>query len=220
MSELLSSDSDVPSGEFVDESAEAEAEAETGAGVPAEADGDLQTLWLDSDEAGDLLSSLASDTARSVLTTLHEEPATASEVADRVDTSLQNARHHLNSLQDADLVEVAETRYSSKGREMSVYAPASDPTVVFVGSQKHDGGLLDSLRSLLPAVAVLAVVSLLVQWLVVPSVGTAASEGLPRVGESLGASGPLALPVGLVFLAGGLLVVGLVAALSRWRATT
>jgi len=208
MSELLSSDSDAASGDIASESAAREGE------------GDLQTLWLDSEEAGDLLSSLASDTARSVLTALHDEPATASEVADRVDTSLQNARHHLNSLQDADLVEVAETRYSSKGREMNVYAPARDPTVVFVGSREHDGGLLESLRSLLPAVAVLAVASLLVQWLVVPSVGTAASGDLPRIGESLGGGGPLALPVGLVFLAGGLLALGLVLAVSRWQATT
>jgi DNA-binding transcriptional ArsR family regulator len=207
MSELLSSDSDATSGELANESGEGEA-------------GDLQTLWLDSDEAGNLLSSLASDTARSVLTNLHEEPATASEVADRVDTSLQNARHHLSSLQEADLVEVRETRYSSKGREMNVYAPAKDPTVVFVGSREHDGGLLESLRSLLPAVAVLAVASLLVQWLVVPSVGTAASGELPRVGEGLGGAAPLALPVGLVFLAGGLLVLGLVVGLSRWNPTT
>ncbi|WP_276258413.1 ArsR/SmtB family transcription factor [Haloglomus litoreum] len=206
MSELLSSDSDTPSGDIASESGEHE-------------EGDLQTLWLDSEEAGDLLSSLASDTARSVLTALHEEPATASEVADRVDTSLQNARHHLNSLQDADLVEVEETRYSSKGREMSVYAPVSDPTVVFVGSREHDGGLLDSLRSVLPVLTVLALASLLVQWLVVPSVGSTASGELPRIGESLGGGAPLALPVGLVFLAGGLLVAGLVLALSR-RTTT
>jgi DNA-binding transcriptional ArsR family regulator len=206
MSELLSSDSDTPSGDIASESDEHE-------------EGDLQTLWLDSDEAGTLLSSLASDTARSVLTALHEEPATASEVADRVDTSLQNARHHLNSLQDADLVEVEETRYSSKGREMNVYAPVSDPTVVFVGSREQDGGLLDSLRSVLPVLAVLALASLLVQWLVVPSVGTTATGELPRIGESLGGGAPLAVPVGLVFLAGGLLVAGLVLALSR-RTTT
>jgi DNA-binding transcriptional ArsR family regulator len=206
MSELLSSDTEVGSGEFASESDERE-------------EGDLQTLWLDSDEAGDLLSSLASDTARSVLTSLHEEPATASEVADRVDTSLQNARHHLNNLQEADLVEVQETRYSSKGREMSVYAPARDPTVVFVGSREHDGGLLESLRGLLPALAVLAVASLLVQWFVVPAVGTAATGELPRIGEGLGSGAPLALPVGLVFLAGGLLVAGLVLALSRYTTT-
>jgi DNA-binding transcriptional ArsR family regulator len=206
MSELLSSDSDAgPAGESA-----GEAEA-----------GDLQTLWLDSEEAGDLLSSLSSDTARSVLTSLHEEPATASEVADRVDTSLQNARHHLSNLQDADLVEVTDTRYSSKGREMNVYAPARDPTVVFVGSRENDGGLLESLRRLVPVLAVLAVASALVQWLVVPGVGTVASGELPRLGDGLGGGvAPLALPVGAVFLAGGLVAVGLVLAVSRWRATT
>jgi DNA-binding transcriptional ArsR family regulator len=206
MSELLSSDSDAgPAG---DSAGEAEA-------------GDLQTLWLDSEEAGDLLSSLSSDTARSVLTSLHEEPATASEVADRVDTSLQNARHHLSNLQDADLVEVTDTRYSSKGREMNVYAPARDLMVVFVGSRENDGGLLESLRRLVPVLAVLAVASALVQWLVVPGVGTVASGELPRLGDGVGGGvAPLALPVGAVFLAGGLVAVGLVLAVSRWRATT
>lgn len=202
MSELITSDSETT----------AEEEAEGGP-----EGGELQTLWLDSDEAGDLLSSLASDTARSVLTALHEEPATASEVADSVDTSLQNARHHLNSLQDADLVEVKTTRYSSKGREMNVYAPADDPTVVFVGSRETDGGLLDSLRRMVPVLAVLVLASALVEWLVVPSVGSGIAGELPRVGQGTGgAVAPLAAPVGLVFLAGGLLVAGLVLAVSRW----
>jgi DNA-binding transcriptional ArsR family regulator len=207
MSELISSDSGA---------AAAGEEAEDGP-----EGGELQTLWLDSDEAGDLLSSLASDTARSVLTSLHEESATASEVADRVDTSLQNARHHLNSLQDAGLVEVQTTRYSSKGREMNVYAPAKDPTVVFVGSRENDGGLLDSLRRMVPVLAVLAVASALVQWLVVPSVGGSVAGELPRVGQGTGgAVAPLAAPMGLVFLAGGLLTVGLLLAVSRWSDRT
>jgi DNA-binding transcriptional ArsR family regulator len=206
MSELLSSDSETAT------SGDATGESEAG---------DLQTLWLDSEEAGDLLSSLASDTARSVLTSLHEEPATASEVADRVDTSLQNARHHLSNLQDADLVEVTETRYSSKGREMNVYAPARDPTVVFVGSRENDRGLLDSLRRLVPVLAVLAVASALVQWLVVPSIGTSAAGELPRLGDGIGSgAAPLAFPVGAVFLAGGLLAVALVLAVSRLQPTT
>lgn len=206
MSELISSDS----GTATEEEAERGPEG-----------GELQTLWLDSDEAGDLLSSLASDTARSVLTSLHEEPATASEVADEVDTSLQNARHHLSSLQDAGLVEVRTTRYSSKGREMDVYAPAEDPTVVFVGSRESDSGLLDSLRRMVPVLAVLALASALVQWLVVPSVGSGVAGELPRVGQGTGdAVAPLAAPVGLVFLAGGLLVAGLVLAVSRWSGRT
>ena len=184
--------------------------------VNAEQSGELQTLWLDSEEAGDLLSSIACDTARDVLTALHGEPATASEVADRVDTSLQNARHHLENLQDAGLIRIADTRYSSKGREMNVYAPAEDPTVVFVGRQDDGEGLLDSLRQLVPVAAVLALASLLVQTLSVPSAtGTAASE-IPRIGQGLGAAGgATGLPSGAVFLAGGLLVLAAVLLVRR-----
>jgi DNA-binding transcriptional ArsR family regulator len=184
--------------------------------VQAEQSGELQTLWLDSDEAGDLLSSIACDTARNVLTALHEEPATASEVAGTVDTSLQNARHHLENLQDAGLVRVADTRYSSKGREMNVYAPSEDPMVVFVGRQDDGEGLLDSLRQLAPVVAALAIASLLVQTLLTPSAtGTAAGE-IPRIGQGLGAAGGAAgLPPGALFLAGGLLALAAVLLVRR-----
>jgi len=198
MSELLPSDSDI--------------ESEQG--------GKLRTLWLDSDDAGELLSSLASDTARAVLTALHEEPATASEIADRVDTSLQNARHHLGNLEEAGLVRVADTRYSEKGREMKVYAPAEEPLVVFVGREERKQGFVDSLRQLVPVLSVLALVSLLVQWLVTPTVGREIAGELPRLGDSLaGTTGPLGVPVGLVFFAGGLLVAALVLAWQRWAAT-
>lgn len=182
----------------------------------AEQEGELRALWLDSDDAGELLSSLSSDTARAVLTTLHEEPATASEVAERVDTSLQNARHHLSNLEEADLVQVADVRYSQKGREMNVYAPAEDPMVVFVGRQDDGEGLLDSLRQLAPVVAALAIASLLVQTLLTPSAtGTAAGE-IPRIGQGLGAAGGAAgLPPGALFLAGGLLALAAVLLVRR-----
>ncbi|WP_435195850.1 ArsR/SmtB family transcription factor [Natronomonas sp. EA1] len=172
-----------------------------------EQNGELRTLWLDSEDAGELLSSLASETARSILTALHEEPATASEVADRVDTSLQNARHHLNNLQESGLVRVADTRYSSKGREMNVYAPGEEPMVVFVG-REESAGVFDRLKALLPAIGVLAVASLLVQLLVTLSTEPTGPAELPRFSDAVGSGGvaPIGLPPGAVFFAGGLLV--------------
>lgn len=169
--------------------------------------GELQTVWLDSEDAGELLSCLSSETARAVLTALHEEPATASEVSDRVDTSLQNARHHLGNLQDAGLVRVAETRYSSKGREMSVYAPAEEPMVVFVG--REESGLASSLKKLLPAIGVLAVASLIVQWLVTLSTGASSPESLPRFPDGAGTLDPLfvSVPPGALFFLGGLVAL-------------
>jgi DNA-binding transcriptional ArsR family regulator len=192
----------------------------TGTEASTEQEGQLRTLWLDSEDAGELLSSLSSETARRVLTTLHDEPGTASEVADRVDTSLQNARHHLTNLEEAGLIQVADTRYSEKGREMNVYAPAEDPTVVFVGREDRKDGFLQSLRGLLSAVGVLALASVLVQYLVVMT--TAGPGSVPRMPEALGpAGGPLiGLSPGVLFFAGGLLVVGVLFAYSRWQRMT
>ncbi|WP_049905221.1 ArsR/SmtB family transcription factor [Haloferax gibbonsii] len=92
--------------------------------------------WLDDDETEQLLGCLSCDTARDLLSCLQDSPATATELSKRVETSVQNARHHLGNLIEADLVRVAGTRYSEKGREMKVYAAAA-PFVVCVGG---DGG--------------------------------------------------------------------------------
>lgn len=71
-----------------------------------------RVIGLEDDEASDLLSALSSGTARRVLAALHEEPTNAAELAERVDTSLQNVQYHLRKLDDAGLVEVVDTVYS------------------------------------------------------------------------------------------------------------
>jgi DNA-binding transcriptional ArsR family regulator len=179
------------------------------------AESDLRTMWLDSDDAGDLISSLSSETARSIVVRLHEQPSTASELADAVGTSVQNVRHHLDSLQESGLVEVAEVRYSSKGREMDVYAPVDEPMVVFVGREERSG-FVDSLKRFLGAIGVLAAASLLIQWFVVMRLAPGSGGGITRTPEGGVAADltALGIPPGLLFFAGGALVLSLV---SAWR---
>ena len=76
------------------------------------------------DEAGPMLEALSSDTAQSIFRTLCREQATATELAEQTNTTVQNVGHHLSRLRDAGLVTVVGTRYSEKGREMSVYGRA------------------------------------------------------------------------------------------------
>jgi predicted ArsR family transcriptional regulator len=77
-----------------------------------------------------VLQTLSSDTAQELLDVLSEGPGTASEIADAVDTSIQNAQYHLTRLAEADLIETVDTWYSSKGREMTVYALAAEELVI------------------------------------------------------------------------------------------
>lgn len=88
--------------------------------------------------------------------------------------------------------------------------------VVFVGRQDNEEGLMDSLRRFVPAVAVLALASLLVQALVTPAATSTATGEIPRIGQSVGAAGgATGLPPGAVFLAGGLLVLATVLLVRR-----
>ncbi|UWG50857.1 Transcriptional regulator containing HTH domain,ArsR family [Halalkaliarchaeum sp. AArc-CO] len=177
----------------------------------------LRVVQLEDADTDRLLGSLSSETARELFASLHEEPSTASELSDRIDTSLQNVKHHLSNLQEADLVYVADTRYSSKGREMKVYAPSDDALVVCVGDSSS---LLDSIEDLAGAVIALLVGSVLVQWWFATAVlDETTPESLPRVGDSVTAAEPVFgfLPPGVAFFAGGLVVLGVLLAFRLWR---
>lgn len=198
---------------------------ETAEAADCPGDGDdesVRVCWMDDENADDLIGALAPGTARTILGAVHEEPRTASELAEAADTSVQNVRHHVSKLADAELVESVDTRYSVKGREMTVYGPADDRVVVAVGGESDRSSLLDSLRGLLGAVAVLAGASILVQSLFGAGVATLSGpETVPRIGDAVGATGGGTigtLSPGVAFLAGGLLVLATLVAVDRVRA--
>jgi len=125
---------------------------------------EARIIGVDSDDADDLIGALSSDTAREILAELHDEPATPSEVAESTDTTVQNARYHLENLSDAGVIDVEGTRYSSKGREMDVYAP-SEPLVMFVGTEEGSTSVRDALTRFLGIVGVIGVAAVFVQTL-------------------------------------------------------
>ncbi|MFC7097428.1 ArsR/SmtB family transcription factor [Halobaculum marinum] len=126
-------------------------------------DRDPRVIGVDGDDADAVLAALSSETARAILSTLHESPGPASDVADRVDTSLQNAQYHLKRLREAGVVEVTDTVYSQKGREMDVYAPADGPLVLVAGSESQTSGIRATLSRLLGGVGAVALGAVLVE---------------------------------------------------------
>jgi DNA-binding transcriptional ArsR family regulator len=170
------------------------------------------------DEAADeVLDALRSDTARGVMAALYEAPAAPAELAERTDTTVQNISYHVTNLRSAGLVEPVGTRYSEKGREVTVYGPASDP-IVLVGEE--DAGTVDRrLSEVLGVLGALGVASLAVQVVVERLLGgvpdPASLVGPAGLGGAGGADGAAALvrlalesiEPGLLFFVGGLGVV-------------
>jgi len=122
-----------------------------------------RVLEMTDGDADEVLDALSSETSRATFQALFEEPRTPSEIADRVDTSVQNVHYHVSKLEDAALIEPVETVYSEKGNEMTVYGPASDP-LVFVGDDARTPAIEQSMTEVVGGLGVLAAAALFVQW--------------------------------------------------------
>jgi len=148
-------------------------------------EGELQVVGVD-DEVAPLLDALNSETARAILNEIYSEPGTPSEIADRLDMSIQKVSYHIEKLEEQELIDVAGTQYSEKGQEMTVYQPPDEPTVLFVGTEERKRSLTTMVKRLLPVVAVVALGSLVIERLF----GSGLSFGLGSSGAgSSGADG-------------------------------
>ncbi len=185
----------------------------------AEPSGEPRVIGIDSADADAVLDALSSETTRRVYVALQEEPGPVSGVADRTDLSVQNARYHVGKLREAGLIEVVDTVYSEKGREMEVFAPADAPTIVVLGDER-ERDVRDALTRLLGAVALLGFVSALIQQVAAalapePEADAVAVETEPT---DPGVTDPLfdlaLTDPGVLFFLGGLVV--LLAAFAFW----
>lgn len=102
-------------------------------------EGGPRVVEIDDRESRDVFSALSSEVARTILTELYRNPATQSELADHVDTSIQNVNYHLDQLVAADLVEVVDQWYSEKGAPMDVYAPGDESLILLAGNREKRG---------------------------------------------------------------------------------
>jgi len=170
---------------------------------------------IDDQAAGEVFEALSSDTTREVLTAIYDNPGTASEIADAVDTSLQNAKYHLTKLRDADLIEVADTWYSEQGNEMKVYAPTNESVVMLAGDDATRSSLRETLSRLIGAISVLGIISIIVDAIVVTPVSPTYDSSQPT---ALPPWVPLietgSLSPGTVFFIGGLISILIIVLLS------
>lgn len=169
---------------------------------------------LGSQESDAVLDALGSATSRRIYRRILEAPATSSAVADAVGTSVQNAAHHVSNLEDAGLIEPVGSRYSEKGREMTVWG-AADSCVVLGAEEER---ARDSLADDVGALAVLAVATVVVRAAVAAVQSATPPAGGPLVPSSPGTGAPpaglvetllaVAEPGALVFVAGLLVLLG------------
>ncbi|WP_066414635.1 ArsR/SmtB family transcription factor [Halorubrum aethiopicum] len=102
---------------------------------------EAELLCIDDGRTAEILASLSSERSRAVFRHVNEEPRTATDLARELDTSVQGVTYHLDNLRDAGLIDILDTCYSEKGREMDVYGPSEQPYLVFLGTSSDEPGL-------------------------------------------------------------------------------
>jgi predicted ArsR family transcriptional regulator len=94
-----------------------------------------------------VIGSVSSETALGILESVHDSPKVSTELADELGMTTQNARYHLDKLEEAGLIEVEDICYSEKGRVMSVYKPAESPLLLVFGRKADEApteGVIDA----------------------------------------------------------------------------
>jgi DNA-binding transcriptional ArsR family regulator len=171
---------------------------------------------IDQEDAELLFDALASETARSIVAALYEDPRTASELADEVDATLQTVSYHLRKFEEADLIEEVGTARTETGNTATVYGPTSDPLVLTAGRKDRRTKLREYVREIIGAVGILVGASFVVDRMLGATAGPVdggVDDGGAGGGPTPTPPGPvdgLEIPPGTVFLAGGLLVLALV----------
>lgn len=88
---------------------------------------------IDDEAAEEVFAALSSESARTILAALEDGPATAPELAEQTDLTVQNVTYHLEKLAAADLVDSDGTR-GAGNTEATVYT-ATSPVVVSTASK-------------------------------------------------------------------------------------
>ncbi|WP_459194779.1 ArsR/SmtB family transcription factor [Halosimplex sp. J119] len=182
----------------------------------ADRDATPRFVELGSEEEDRVFDALSAETARHIYRALHEEPRTPSALAAATDKSVQTVSYHLTKLESAALVESVGTRYSEKGKEMTVWAPAQGAVVIAEESERARRSLEEYLGATAGVVAASAVVQYASDRFVAatpsgsPLLEPAGTGGAPAavdgVAQLIAAALATAKP-GLVLLVFGLAVV-------------
>lgn len=88
-------------------------------------------------EAQKIAKAMSSPTSADLFNILSDCPMSATALAERSGLPLTTVKYHLENMLSAALIEVTDTRWSAKGREMKIYA-VKDQVVVIAPKKKVD----------------------------------------------------------------------------------
>ncbi|WP_226928625.1 helix-turn-helix domain-containing protein [Halomicrobium sp. ZPS1] len=121
---------------------------------------------IEDEDADQLFDALSSEMSRAVLAACYDDGRTRSELADDLETSIQNISYHVDKLESAGLLEPVETRYGANGSEVLVYEPSKQAVVIAAGETTFVDRLSEAIDTLFAPVALAGLLAIVVGVLV------------------------------------------------------
>jgi predicted transcriptional regulator len=127
------------------------------------------------EESKAITQTISNDTAMRILDLLAETPLSTSAIAKRLDIPLTTAQYNMEKLIEAGLAKVDKTKYSEKGREVKLYAPARR-FIVIVPEKTSGQAVIEALKKYLVMIPIALAASIVVEYL--SSVNNFISKGV------------------------------------------
>jgi predicted transcriptional regulator len=116
------------------------------------------------EESKAITQTISNDTAMRILDLLAETALSTSAIAKRLDIPLTTAQYNVEKLIEAGLAKVEKTKYSEKGREVKLYAPARR-FIVLVPEKTTGQAVIEALKKYLVLIPIVLVASVAVEYL-------------------------------------------------------
>jgi DNA-binding transcriptional ArsR family regulator len=91
---------------------------------------DVVVLQPGDERAKKVAKAMASQTANDMIQAFGKRPMTSTEVARSLQIPITTASYHIENLLDAGLLQVADTRWSKKGREVKIYGLTNQVLII------------------------------------------------------------------------------------------
>ena len=102
--------------------------------APVAAEEEIVFLQPGQEKAQNIVKAISHQNAGDIMALLSTEgPMKLSDIATRMDLSTNAAKYHVENLKNAGLIEIANTRYSVKGKKMKVYRLKNQVFIVAPG---------------------------------------------------------------------------------------
>jgi DNA-binding transcriptional ArsR family regulator len=141
---------------------------------------DVIVLEPGDERAQKIGKAISSQTANDILHSLSQGSKTASDLTELLNIPMGTLKYHIDNLLEVGLVEIAETRYSIKGREVKVYRLKDQLVIV--------APRVTNIQSILLKYASLFVVVILASLVILAILPSFQAPGIP--GPAAGISSP------------------------------